>query len=199
MDYGIEVDGNTRQINRETLYSGGRYFLGLNHYFISFPRYNQYLLFSSNNLTHCKWRTKQGNSLEDTTLTDSSIICRTRDGIKLIVEVSIEFQLATQKQNDQIISQLLYIFNSVGFEWNQLVLSISKGVTMDIFTQYNVSEVYSKRNEIQSLLFDELNFQLASHNFQLNSALILHIEFPRELVDSLESVEVTMQNILSAK
>jgi len=117
----------------------------------------------------------------------------------LIVEVSIEFQLATQKQNDQIISQLLYIFNSVGFEWNQLVLSISKGVTMDIFTQYNVSEVYSKRNEIQNLLFDELNFQLASHNFQLNSALILHIEFPRELVDSLESVEVTMQNILSAK
>ncbi len=115
------------------------------------------------------------------------------------MDVSIEFQLATQKQNDQIISQLLYIFNSVGFEWNQLVLSISKGVTMDIFTQYNVSEVYSKRNEIQSLLFDELNFQLASHSFQLNSALILHIEFPRNLVESLESVEVTLQNILSAQ
>ena len=52
MYYGIEVDGNTMTINTATLYSGGRYFLGLNHFFLSFPKFNQYVLCSSMNISY---------------------------------------------------------------------------------------------------------------------------------------------------
>ncbi len=41
--YGILVDGNTYEIYKDKLYDSGRYYVGLNNYFITFPRHNLYL------------------------------------------------------------------------------------------------------------------------------------------------------------
>ncbi len=43
LHYGLLVDGNTFQIKYDKLYEGGRYYVGLNNYFLNFPRHNLYI------------------------------------------------------------------------------------------------------------------------------------------------------------
>lgn len=43
LNWGILVDGNTFEIKTEQLYDSGRYYVGLNGYFLKFPRTNLYI------------------------------------------------------------------------------------------------------------------------------------------------------------
>ncbi len=40
---GILVEGNTYRVLSDKLYEGGRYYVGLNNYFVTFPRHNLYV------------------------------------------------------------------------------------------------------------------------------------------------------------
>ena len=130
---------------------------------------------------------------------DKSVSVRTNEGVKIIIDLSVDYQLGTQKGSVQLISQLLYIYNSVGSNWSSLIIQICKGVIADVLSQYSVFDIYSKRVEIQNLFFDELNYELAAQNFLLNSALILNFAFPPEFTNSKEMLEIINQNILQAQ
>lgn len=140
----------------------------------------------------------KGISSKDNTVISESIVARTKDGIKIIVDLSVEYRLGSQL-NLQLLSQLINIYNSIGYGWADLTSNICKGLTIDIISLYNVFELYTKRVEIQNLLFNELNFTLSSQNYLLNSALILNLEFPNEFKTSQATVEVTQQNIIQAQ
>ena len=45
-EYGLEFNGNTQVLYDDELYYGGRYFTGLGHHFITFPRRQLYIVFS---------------------------------------------------------------------------------------------------------------------------------------------------------
>ena len=68
----------------------------------------------------------RGISNNDQTITTNSVVARTNDGIKIIVDFSVEYKLGTQPQPAQLLSQLLSIYNSVGYNWSTLIIKIQK-------------------------------------------------------------------------
>lgn len=46
--YGLKVNGNTNTVNKNKIYEGGRYFIGLNQYFIQYSMHQKSIVYSSN-------------------------------------------------------------------------------------------------------------------------------------------------------
>ncbi len=68
-EWGIETNQNTVEINNKTLYRGGSYYLGLNHYFLKFPQiYQNILIQKSSHLNSDFDKNNKNNKLYNNSL-----------------------------------------------------------------------------------------------------------------------------------
>jgi len=141
------------------------------------------------------------------------------DGLKIFVELSITFQLgfiaggAIQNNsflnnslisfnttdtnlisNDPIIlEQLIILYKTIKTDWHSLVYKIGNFVCKNVFSQYKAREIIANKTMLREVFKDELKRELFYRNLTLINANILKVEYPKEIKQAFEKIEILNQ------
>jgi hypothetical protein len=156
------------EIYKDTLYSSGRYFVGLNNYFLKFPIGNQYA----------------GTDFE----------IRSKEGLKVGLTILIAYKLGSGNLKREILPQLLNIYSNVKFNWKELVVRILQQNARDVIGTYSANQIILNRETISNILYSELFANLKYRGFLLTSLQLVELNLEKTYSDSLVQLEVVNQN-----
>ena len=155
------------EIYKDTLYTYGSYYVGLNSYFLKFPLNNQVL--------------------------QSDFEIRSREGLKIGVTISLAYKLGSANSKKDILPQLLNIFSNVNNNWEQLVIRILYQTSRDILGTYTCNNIVLQRETLSNTIFSDLSSNLNSRGFFLTNLNILEVRLDETYMRSLVELEVTNQ------
>tara|TARA_B110000305_G_C19016121_1_gene437181 strand:+ start:99 stop:632 length:534 start_codon:yes stop_codon:yes gene_type:complete len=116
----LDWNQNTNDIGNDKLFTQGRYFIGLGHQFIKFPRYvKQYI-----------------------SPADEYVSTRTMDGLGVDMKIAYTSQLSPDL--DDVVS----LYRRYGEKYDDLVQKISLSSIRDVVANYKGFELVSKREEL---------------------------------------------------
>jgi len=121
-DVGLDYSHNSLTIDTSTLYQGGVQFIGVGHSFITFPK------------------TLQTIELDDTN--GQSITCRSSDGLNIVLDVKILYQLVITQ--DALAS--LYLAFPGG--WQDPLSRLAQSVILDVCADFTAFEFWGSRQNI---------------------------------------------------
>jgi hypothetical protein len=155
------------EIYKDTLYTSGSYYVGLNSFFLKFPLNNQYL--------------------------QSDFEIRSREGLKVGLTISLAYKLGSANSKKDLLPQLLNIYNNVKYNWQELILRILHQTSRDIVGTYTSNNIVLKRETISNTIFSELSSNLNTRGFSLNNLNLLEIRLDETYMSSLVELEVINQ------
>jgi len=168
--YGIAVNGNTFEVYTNKLYTGGRYYLGLNNYFLTFPRSNLYvqrILISSNSYNDTNFNdiSADANSINFmpniyNIYFDNPLKIRTSDGVFLEVDFAVNFKIGISSNSTALIAQLLDIYSNFEYDYHKFVSLSLENVANNIGSQYSTEDFFTNRLIIQQNIADQLMQEL---------------------------------------
>ncbi len=153
------------------------------------PGFEQVVTYPISNQTY----TMSIASSEGTVEGDDSIFARTSDGQEVLVDASVIFSV----DPEEVIQ--------IHIRWqnrytSDLVRPLSRGVIRDAVSQFRVEEVYStKRNEMSSLISEEMAKKLEENGLILNDFVLRNITFSEEYAASVEQKQIAEQQAQQAK
>jgi len=124
-EMGLRLNGNIQQLDYETWYDNGRYFLGVGQNFIKFPRVYQVIRFGS---------TFGANKTGD------DVVVRSNDGLPLNIEFSFTYQLPKDPQ------ALARIYLDYDDNQEKLVGNIAAEAARDVASEFLAFSIFSSRD-----------------------------------------------------
>lgn len=115
----------------------GRYFLGLGHYFVTYPANLQYIEFSSSS---------------DGGLNNHVVNAWTKDGQEIFVEVGFYYQIIKEK-----LPELYYLY---GEDYRPVIENIATNVFRDVSTRYDTIQFFTQRDAINNVMHAALDARL---------------------------------------
>lgn len=240
LEFGIEYNMNTRKLNEDRVLQGGRHFVGVGHTFIRFPAHRMILAFTSWPQLG-KGQEECGNDDSEEDAVDSlclegvmfdqelirraytqlydPVACRTNDGLKITVEMSITYSLglgrgdsAQKDGNDDenlyypppvpetLRKSLVWLFGVGGEEgWRDLAQQAAQAVIRDEVSRHNASAFFQDRQRIGNLVQDrmqghfEKQLQMTVHHTDMTS-----VTYPAEFEDAIQRTEIAKQRKFQA-
>jgi regulator of protease activity HflC (stomatin/prohibitin superfamily) len=177
LDYntvGLNYSSIFKSIESET-YESGFHFIGLGHDFIAYD---------------LKVNTMEFSKRSSATL--PPIVCRTKDGLKLQLEISFQYKVNASK--------IYNVYTTFGEEWKNILLRVAIDSISDTSTNYSSLQFFTDREDIGRNMSQDLNTRLLKDLyssvvfFQLRS-----IDLPNDYEDAIQKTEVTKQAILLAE
>lgn len=128
-EMALNYNSNILQLDSSYLYSGGRYFLGLGHSFITYPKTIQMQ-------EHDTAAAFQGGA--------NRIVGRTQDGLAVEIACSIQYKF---HESPGALYQSYTTFGSIDNHKTALVAT-ARGVVRDVAAQYTAYEFFQNRSDI---------------------------------------------------
>lgn len=170
---GINYSSYFKSIENRT-YESGFHFIGLGHDFIPYELKVQTMEFSK--------RSKA---------TLPQISCRTKDGLKLLLEISFQYQILPEK--------IYEIYTTYGDEMKNILLRVAIDSLSDTSTLYSSYDFFIMRDKIGQRMAADLDARLRSDLFSRVTFFQLRsIDLPNDYEDAIQKTEVTKQSILLA-
>ncbi|CDW82477.1 UNKNOWN [Stylonychia lemnae] len=171
---GLNYSSIFKSVENKT-YESGIHFIGLGHDFIGYDL----------TITTLEFSKQSGATLP-------LISCRTKDGLKLDLEISFQYRVLP--------ASIYEIYNTFGDNLKTVLLRIALDSISDVGTQYRAIDFFTIRQDISAKMRDALNKRLQKDLkcevvfFQLRS-----IDLPDKFEQSIQDTEVTKQSILRAE
>ncbi len=118
---------------------------------------------------------------------DDSVWSPTSEGLQVGVDVTVWYRIDPDKLAD--------IHKTLGKEFEEKIIRPSiRSLIRNVVSQYKVMELYSlKRNEVQSVLLNNITDDLKSIGFIVEKLLLRDIIFPKEFERSIEEKQIAEQ------
>jgi regulator of protease activity HflC (stomatin/prohibitin superfamily) len=121
---------------------------------------------------------------------DIAISIPSKEGLEIIVDVSIFYRVKSEKAVD--IVKLL----TTDYVWGTVILSI-RSATRDVAGGMAVTELYGTgREQLEQGIFNNLNPKFEKDGFVLEEVLIRDVAIPEQIKNAVESKQKTEQEML---
>ena len=115
--FALDYDTVNFQIADDTLYTGGRHFIGLGHKFIVFPNTLQTVRMGSAS-------SEEGGDGE--TVKTSSLLARTEDGLQVTLDISFQYRLTPD------LEQIIKLYSDFQDNYRPVYVRIARNVLRDL-------------------------------------------------------------------
>lgn len=171
---GLNYSSYFKSVENHT-YGSGFHFIGLGHDFISYDLTVSTVVFSRGS---------------DASM--SPINCRTKDGLKLQLEVSFQYRVLKD--------HIYEIYTTFGNEMSKILLRVAIDSISDTATNYSSYDFFSMRDQIALRMESDLNTRLRTDLFsEVVFFQLRSIDLPNAYEDAIQQTEVTKQSILHAE
>lgn len=170
-EVGLDLNNRNKQIDETQVFTAGRYFLGLAHKFIRYPKIVQTIRF------------------DDVDATASPLRGRTKDGLAITIKCSIQYRLLVD------IDSVLGIYRDFGQEYEQFYVIQARDIIRDVISEFTAFSVFQNRSTITGRMTTQLRENLADYYASLDSFQVLNILFPSQYDDAIQLTQVKKQEI----
>jgi len=168
-DVGLDYSHNSLTIDTSTLYQGGVQFIGVGHSFITFPK------------------TLQTIELDDTN--GQSITCRSSDGLNIILDVKILYQLII---TNNALASLYLLFPS---GWQDPLTRLAKSVILDVCADFTAFEFWGSRQNITIAMGASLSSAFLDLHANVENFLLANFLLPTDFQAALTASDVVQSTI----
>jgi regulator of protease activity HflC (stomatin/prohibitin superfamily) len=172
-EVGLNYSNWFKTVEEKTYYHGIQ-FIGLGH---SFQRYD------------IKLNTIEFSKAPDATL--PMIKCRTKDGLELDLEASLQYRVEPES--------IFKIYTSYGTQEKAILTRVILDIISDTSTKYTSNDFFTRRSVIQQAMTEDLRAQVLAQTwhevrfFQLRS-----LALPDEYEKEIQNTEVKGQDIIKS-
>jgi len=177
-EVGIIFDRNIQKVEGDRVFTSGRRLVGLGRSYIKFPSTYQTLRFGDPNTLH----------YEDPDA--GEISCRTRDGLKIQLEVAVQYQLSTKADD----LYRLYLDTGGDKMWESLYIRIVQKVVRDVASLYDNVEFRMGRDVIAMNIHSELNKAFNEVYAMVPTSQLINMEIESDLADAITATRVAEQD-----
>lgn len=175
-EMGLNYSWITENIE-EQVYEHGRYYLGLGHKFIKFPKMVRSVVFSND-----PSGLKHGPALES----------RTNDGLRVQLEVSFQYKLKVDEVNN--------MYMTLGPEYQQTFVRMAIDQITAEATLHNAYDFFANRTLIAVNMHSMLDTHFRKHGFSEVPFLQLRtVHLPTVFEDAISKTQLQEQDIQIAK
>jgi len=179
-EMGLNYAWITEQIE-DHVYTNGRYFLGLGHSFLTFPRTVQSIVFIDDMY-----------SLSSATRAGPALSSRTSDGLMVLLEVSFQYKL---KPDD-----LYKLYTTLGPGYRATLTRMAIEQITASATKFKAAEYFDDRTKIADKFHSELDSHFKDHAFSEVRFLQLRtVHLPTDFEESLRTTQIRTQDVLTAQ
>jgi len=178
---GIIFDKNVQHLDTDKLYYNGRYLTGLGRQFIGFPLTYQTIRF--------------GRTSFDAGTSFGNIVCRSRDGLSIQVEVSFQYMLYRNA------SDLWRLYMDLGTGYNRVYGLVAQQVVQDVMSDYYTLDFFQDREVIEADMHAQLHAQLVRLYASVASLELMRVNIEDTsptLVDAVENTQIAIQDVFQA-
>jgi len=180
-EYGLDYNGWRQTVTTDAVGSG-RYFLGVGHEFLIFPKVYQTIEYSPGPET-------DGPAVQS----------RTKDGVEVILSVSFQYQLNQANIHD-LFQKYGISMDGIDEEdgeeepYKRVFSYVARDILTDVSTEYNAFEFFSNRTNIGDRMWNELrtvyerDYFASVVFFQLKD-----VDLPDEFEHAIQDAEVSRQ------
>lgn len=169
----LDLDKIMIKIDEEKLWTNGRHFIGLGHEFIRFPREQQEIKFPDG-------------------ANYNSLTARTKDGLRIEMDVSFQFTLLTQVD---MITELYYTW---GYDYSDAYSTIARSVLRDVAAMWYAYDFFANRTNVERQMFNDLSPALFDVAATLETLQLMDVRFPVQFDNMLQETEAVRQGIKRA-
>lgn len=179
-EMGLNYAWITEQIE-DAVYGNGRYYLGLGHSFLKFPRNVQSIVFIDDLY-----------SLSSATRAGPALRSRTSDGLVVHLEVSFQYKL----KFDEVYK--LYTTLGPGYQSTLTRMAIEQ-ITASA-TKFRAAQYFDDRTNIANKIHEEIDTHFKKNAFcEVPFLQLRTVHLPTEFEESLRTTQIKTQDILTAK
>jgi regulator of protease activity HflC (stomatin/prohibitin superfamily) len=168
-EVAFDLDNNIGQIaSGGKLFDGGRYFLGLGHSFIKYPRTVQ-------------------------NLPQTSVLVRSSDGLPITMDISVQYTLPYNSSD-----RMRIVYNFFENSYESAMAELIDGLVRDVAANYTAYQFFENRTLLSTNLnrhldtfFTDLYINIA--NFQL-----INILFPTAFNQEIDNTAIAVQEAIRA-
>jgi len=179
-EMGLNYAWITEQIE-PTVYGSGRYYLGLGHSFIKFPRNVQSIVFIDDMY-----------SLSSATRSGPALLSRTSDGLAVHLEVSFQYKL---KFDD-----VYKLYTTLGPSYRSTLTRMAIEQITASATKFKAAQYFDDRTHISKKIHDELDEHFRNHAFcEVRFLQLRTVHLPTDFEEALRTTQIKTQDILTAR
>jgi len=182
--FALDYDTVNFQIADDTLYTGGRHFIGLGHKFIVFPNTLQTVRMGSAS-------SEEGGDGE--TVKTSSLLARTEDGLQVTLDISFQYRLTPD------LEQIIKLYSDFQDNYRPAYVRIARNVLRDVASEFQAFQYFYNRTVVGAKMREVLNQALANHSAIVQAFQLLNVELPTRFSAAIEATEVARQAIENAR
>jgi hypothetical protein len=175
-EMAVVYDSIYLQIDQSQIYNAGLHFIGPGRSFMRYPKEQQDVKFPS----------------EDGSYT--MLTCRSRDGLKVDLEIGFQYALAEDVQS---LAELYFLWGPPPGCFDAFK-SISRSALRDVAARYDAYDFFANRSLIAEEMSIELGPQLETLGGNLDTFQLLGVTIDRQLDAAIQETEVVKQENLRA-
>lgn len=178
-------NANEQVIQTSRLLTGGRYWVGLGHGILTFPRQMQAIVFSDTNLANTA----------DSPSVFPSLGARTNEGLIIYVQLAAHYQLTIPTSSMSLGDQLGDIYAKFGSDWVSYISPIIEAGAKDVCGRHGFSDFYQIRSSIETEMLSTIAPDFTLNHFQLFGIYILDVTFQQSLEAAVQATEDANQQV----
>ena len=185
-DMGLDYDSINIRINEVDLFENGRYFIGLGHEFIIFPKRLKTIRMSD------QASSGGGEGEEGEERVTSQLLARTMDGLPVTLDLSFQYRLMPSAES------LVKLYKDFQTDYESAYIRIARNVLRDVAADYQAFNYFYNRSVISSAMRGSLDVALMQHSATVQSFQLLNILLPPRFSSAIEETEIARQEIENA-
>ena len=185
-DMGLDYDSINIRINEVDLFENGRYFIGLGHEFIIFPKRLKTIRMSD------QASSGGGEGEEGEERVTSQLLARTMDGLPVTLDLSFQYRLMPSAES------LVKLYKDFQTDYESAYIRIARNVLRDVAADYQAFNYFYNRSVISSAMRGSLDVALMQHSATVQSFQLLNVLLPPRFSSAIEETEIARQEIENA-
>jgi len=176
-EYGLVQNGFTGSVDLDpnNVYEGGRYLIGLRHYFLVFPRAYQNLAFSMHGARK-PILARTGPDLDDTE----------SGGQPLTLSVSFQYQLEKKRIPD--------IYQTFGLDWEASYMRYAQQAITNVAQHFTPKTFWNDRKKVQLAMHRAVNATISQQGFaRVVELQLLKVEFKENYEKTITNIQLQEQ------
>jgi len=168
-EVAFDLDNNVGLIVSDgTLFNGGRYFLGLGHTFVVFPRTVQ-------------------------TLPQESILVRSSDGLPITMDISVQYSLPYNSSQS-----MRALYNYFELDYEDSMTELIDGLVRDVAANYSAYQFYENRTQLSTNIAQYLGSFFTRLVITIENFQLVDIEFPDAFNQEIDNTVAAAQQAVNA-
>lgn len=160
---------------------GGRYWVGVGHSIVRFPKPQQPIVFADASILGRPANTP--------------LIARTIEGLPFTLQVSVYYKLTTAEDSATKAAQLGTIYANFGNAWEDFLTVVSEAGIKSVCSRHYLEEFFSEREAIESEVKDKLSSEFQLYHIQLTGVYVLDLKFAKEIEEAVHATEKAKQEV----